>query len=107
SQTCPNCGAHTGKKTLDIRIHSCSECGYTTTRDVAAAQEVKNRGVKVSHCGLGGFRRGASGEPVRAVGQIVLKNVCEDGLTGTSGHTSLVKNLGNRNPKSRVLGIPH
>jgi putative transposase len=88
SQTCPNCGAHTGKKTLDIRIHSCSECGYTTTRDVAAAQEVKNRGVK-------------------AVGQIVLKNVCEDGLTGASGHTSLVKNLGNRNPKSRVLGIPH
>lgn len=81
SQTCPNCGAHTGKKTLDVRVHHCDECGYTTTRDVAAAQEVKNRGVK-------------------AVGQIVSENVCEDGLTGISGHTGLVKNLGSRKPKS-------
>ena len=45
SQTCPNCGAHTGKKTLDIRTHNCPECGYTTTRDVAASQEIRNRGV--------------------------------------------------------------
>ena len=45
SQTCPNCGAHTGKKTLDVRTHSCQSCGYTTTRDVAAAQEIRNRGI--------------------------------------------------------------
>jgi putative transposase len=45
SQTCPNCGAHTGKKTLDIRFHHCNECGYTTTRDVAASQEIRNRGI--------------------------------------------------------------
>ena len=57
SQTCPNCGAHTGKKTLDVRVHSCPECGYTTTRDVAAAQEVRNRGGK-------------------AFGQNVSENVC-------------------------------
>ncbi|MDJ0649814.1 MAG: transposase [Xenococcaceae cyanobacterium MO_188.B19] len=59
SQTCPNCGTHTGKKPLDVRLHDCSNCGYSTTRDVAAAQEVRNRGLK-------------------AVGQIVLENVCED-----------------------------
>jgi putative transposase len=45
SQICPNCGAHTGKKTLDIRVHRCQSCGYTTHRDVAAAQVVRNRGV--------------------------------------------------------------
>jgi putative transposase len=45
SQICPNCETHTGKKTLDIRIHSCPECGYTTHRDVAAAQVIRNRGV--------------------------------------------------------------
>lgn len=45
SQTCPNCDAHTGKKTLLVRIHSCPECGYTTNRDVAAAQVIRNRGV--------------------------------------------------------------
>ena len=71
SQTCPNCGSHTGKKTLDIRIHSCSECGYTTTRDVAAAQEIRNRGIK-------------------AVGQIVSKNVCGLDATGSIGHNILV-----------------
>jgi putative transposase len=45
SQICPNCETHTGKKTLDIRIHSCPECGYTTHRDIAAAQVIRNRGV--------------------------------------------------------------
>jgi len=57
SQTCPNCGAHTGKKALDVRVHHCYECGYQTTRDVAASQEIRNRGVS-------------------ALGHSVLKNVC-------------------------------
>jgi putative transposase len=87
SQTCPNCGAHTGKKTLDIRVHSCPECGYTTKRDIAAAQEVKNRGIK-------------------AVGQIVSENVCGDGLTGANGNVSLVKNPRSRKSKSRDLESP-
>jgi putative transposase len=55
SQTCPNCNAHTGKKALNVRIHFCPECGYTTSRDVAAAQVIRNRGVN-------------------AVGQTVLEN---------------------------------
>ncbi len=45
SQTCPNCGAHTGKKELDERVHNCSECGYVTDRDVAAAMVVEQRGL--------------------------------------------------------------
>ena len=44
SQTCPECNALTGKKDLFQRVHSCSECGYTTNRDVAAAQVIRNRG---------------------------------------------------------------
>jgi len=45
SQTCPQCGAHTGKKELSERVHECGECGYTTDRDVAAAQVVEQRGI--------------------------------------------------------------
>lgn len=45
SQTCPNCGAHTRKKDLDVRVHRCQKCGSTTTRDVAAAQVIRNRGI--------------------------------------------------------------
>lgn len=45
SQTCPQCGAHTGKKELNERVHHCDECGYTTDRDVAAAQVVMQRGL--------------------------------------------------------------
>ena len=45
SQTCPNCGAHTGKKELSERVHECGECGYVTDRDVAAAQVVMQRGL--------------------------------------------------------------
>ncbi|MDJ0715730.1 MAG: transposase [Prochloraceae cyanobacterium] len=45
SQICPNCGTHTGKKTLDIRVHKCNECGYEQDRDIAAAEVVCNRGL--------------------------------------------------------------
>ncbi len=37
SQTCPKCG-HQQKKTLDIRVHSCTVCGYVQDRDIAAAE---------------------------------------------------------------------
>ncbi len=45
SQICPNCNIHTGKKDLSNRIHFCPECGYTTNRDVAASQVIRNRGL--------------------------------------------------------------
>ncbi len=45
SQTCPLCQTVTGKKELMTRVHSCRSCGYTTDRDVAAAQIVAQRGV--------------------------------------------------------------
>jgi putative transposase len=52
SQTCPNCGVHTGKKELDERVHHCSECGYITDRDVAAAIVVEQRGLaEILGCG--------------------------------------------------------
>jgi putative transposase len=44
SQTCPECNAHVSKN-LSVRVHECTECGYKTDRDVAAAQVVRNRGV--------------------------------------------------------------
>ncbi len=81
SQICPNCGVHTGKKSLDIRVHNCQQCGYTTTRDVAASQEVRNRGVK-------------------AVGQIVSENVCGLDATGSIGNDILVGTVRSRKPKS-------
>jgi putative transposase len=37
SQTCPRYG-HQHKKTLDIRVHECSVCGYVQDRDIAAAE---------------------------------------------------------------------
>lgn len=78
SQVCPQCDTHTGKKELSDRLHSCPECGYTTHRDVAAAQIVRNRGVS-------------------GVGRIldVKENACGDGLTGTG--ESLVKSSRSRN----------
>jgi len=75
SQVCPQCNAHTGKKELSDRIHSCPECGFTTHRDVAAAQIIRNRGIS-------------------ALGRGVEENACGDGLTGTDN--SLVKSLRNK-----------
>lgn len=80
SQTCPNCGTHTGKKTLDIRVHHCPNCGYTTHRDVAAAQVIRNRGIE-------------------AVGHTVYENVCGDDATGVVRQGDLVGSRRNRKPK--------
>lgn len=65
SQECSQCGTHTGKKTLDVRVHHCPECGYVGSRDVVSAEVVRNRGLS-------------------AVGLIVdiKENACGDGLTG-------------------------
>ncbi|HBK63959.1 MAG TPA: transposase, partial [Cyanobacteria bacterium UBA11166] len=80
SQVCPQCDAYTGKKELKDRVHVCPECGYTTHRDVAAAQIVRNRGLS-------------------GVGRILDNKeiACGDGLAGTGNR--LVKN-----PRSRKKG---
>lgn len=44
SQICPNCSTQV-KKDLSERVHACENCGYTTDRDVAAAQVVLSRGL--------------------------------------------------------------
>jgi len=77
SQTCPNCGNQTGKKSLDVRVHQCHQCGYITTRDVAAAQEIRNRGIN-------------------ALGHSVLENVCGLDATGSIGKNTLVGTVRNR-----------
>jgi putative transposase len=54
SQECPECGAAV-KKDLSVRMHCCPQCGYTTDRDVASGQVIRNRGIAlVSTPGLGG-----------------------------------------------------
>ncbi|HBE57810.1 MAG TPA: transposase [Cyanobacteria bacterium UBA11366] len=87
SQVCPQCDSYTGKKDLSVRIHSCPECGYTTHRDVAAAQIVRNRGLS----GVGG----------------ILDNkeiACGDNLTGTGD--SLVKSQRSRKKSYEVRIYP-
>jgi putative transposase len=81
SQVCPNCDTHTGKKSLDNRVHSCHECGYTTHRDVAAAQVIRNRGLS------------AEGRSVD-----IKEVACGGGLTGTGD--GLVKSLRDRKKKA-------
>jgi putative transposase len=44
SQQCPECGKEV-KKDLSVRIHDCPHCGYKTDRDVAAGQNIRNRGI--------------------------------------------------------------
>jgi putative transposase len=80
SQVCPNCDTHTGKKTLDNRVHNCQSCGYTTHRDVAAAQVIRNRGLS------------AEGRSVD-----IKEIACGGGLAGTGN--SLVKSLRDRKKK--------
>lgn len=55
SQECPECGAVV-KKDLSVRVHNCPSCNYTTDRDVASAQVIRNRGIAlISTAGLAGI----------------------------------------------------
>ena len=46
SQECPECGGEV-RKDLKVRVHDCPYCGYKTDRDVAAGQNIRNRGIKI------------------------------------------------------------
>jgi putative transposase len=61
SQICPNCGTHTGKKELDVRVHNCSECGYKQDRDVAAAEVIKLRGLNNIAAGMSVIKQPSNG----------------------------------------------
>ncbi|WP_336231557.1 RNA-guided endonuclease InsQ/TnpB family protein [Scytonema sp. PRP1] len=71
SQECPECGGEV-KKDLSVRVHSCPHCGYKTDRDVAAGQNIRNRGIAlISTAGLAG-----------------METACADDLPGTGENQS-------------------
>jgi putative transposase len=71
SQECPECGAEV-RKNLSVRVHSCSSCGYTTHRDVASGQVIRNRGIALISTG----------------GQPGIETVCAVDLPGTGATQS-------------------
>jgi putative transposase len=71
SQQCPECGEEV-KKDLSVRIHDCPHCGYKTDRDVAAGQNIRNRGIKL----------------ISTVGQTGIESACADDLPGTEATQS-------------------
>ena len=66
SQTCPSCGADTGRKELSERVHKCDACNYETDRDVAAAQVVMQRGcTAVGQTAVLAVEEGCLGAPMK------------------------------------------
>jgi putative transposase len=62
---CPSCGGAV-KKDLTVRVHNCPHCNYTTDRDVAAGQNIRNRGIKL----------------ISTVGQTGIESACAADLPG-------------------------
>jgi putative transposase len=102
SQQCPECGEEV-KKDLSVRVHNCPHCGYKTDRDVAAGQNIRNRGIKL----------------ISTVGQTGIESACADDLPGIvseaggqrptvtqSRQVSKSRKKVTRKPNSRVLGSP-
>ena len=54
------------KKDLSVRVHACPNCGYTTDRDVASGQVIRNRGI--AH--------------ISTLGHSGKETACADGLPG-------------------------
>jgi putative transposase len=69
SQECPECGGEV-RKDLSVRVHDCPHCGYKTDRDVAAGQNIRNRGIKL----------------ISTAGHVGTETACVDELPG-SGET--------------------
>ncbi|MGK7872609.1 MAG: RNA-guided endonuclease InsQ/TnpB family protein, partial [Xenococcaceae cyanobacterium] len=91
SQTCPNCRIEV-RKTLADRVHNCPECGYVVDRDIAAAQEICNRGIESTQgrwetetaCQL----RSSDGVTLRSSDGVTLRQQRRS-LVEVSGATSL------------------
>ncbi|MGL5058870.1 MAG: RNA-guided endonuclease InsQ/TnpB family protein [Microcoleus sp.] len=66
SVQCPECGGEV-KKDLSVRVHDCSHCGYKTDRDIAAGQNIRNRGIVL----------------ISTIGQTGTETACADDLPGT------------------------
>jgi putative transposase len=62
---CPECGREV-RKDLSVRVHSCPHCNYTTDRDVAAASNIRNRGIKL----------------ISTLGHSGMETACADDLLG-------------------------
>ena len=71
SQLCPECGCEV-KKHLSVRIHDCPHCGYKTDRDVAAGQNIRNRGITL----------------ISTVGHTGTETACADDLPGAGENQS-------------------
>ncbi|HEY9674275.1 MAG TPA: RNA-guided endonuclease TnpB family protein [Waterburya sp.] len=65
SQECPECRGEV-RKDLSVRVHHCPHCGYKTDRDVAAGQNIRNRGIKL----------------ISTAGQTGIESACADDLLG-------------------------
>ena len=74
SQECPECGAEV-RKDLSVRVHHCSSCGYTTDRDVASGQVIRNRGITL----------------ISTNGQLGIERACAVGLPGVEATQSRSK----------------
>jgi putative transposase len=74
SQECPECGAEV-RKDLSVRVHHCFSCGYTTDRDVASGQVIRNRGT----------------DHISTDGQSGIQNAYADGLPGVEKSQSRSK----------------
>ncbi len=66
SLECPECGVE-ARKDLSVRVHHCPSCGYTTDRDVASGQVIRNRGLAL----------------ISTLGHSGIESACAVGLPGT------------------------
>ncbi|QSJ14797.1 transposase [Nostoc sp. UHCC 0702] len=82
SQQCPECGAQV-RKDLSMRVHLCVSCGYTTDRDVASGQVIRNRGISlISTDGQSGIQKAyADGLPGVEISQSRSKSKTRKGIT--------------------------
>ncbi|BAY48202.1 putative transposase IS891/IS1136/IS1341 family protein [Scytonema sp. HK-05] len=71
SQLCPECGGEV-KKDLSVRVHDCPHCGYKTDRDIAAGQNIRNRGIEL----------------ISTLGHSGTQTACADDLPGTGKNQS-------------------
>ena len=104
SKTCSCCGGVKSDLSLSERIYHCERCGYTVDRDLNAARNIKNEGIRILDASY--LNRGAHGDSLLNKGELWSVVFATDETVPYSQERSCLEALSSANGQEALASRP-